>query len=99
MKNALIFGDSYSTFLGCIPNGYATYYPSLDVNKVEETWWCRVIKELSLNLVLNDSYSGAPICYTGYNKEDCSKTFSFIKRYRKLKEEDEGVNACAVGKG
>jgi len=28
MKNILIFGDSYSTYEGYIPEGYPTYYSS-----------------------------------------------------------------------
>ena len=26
MKNFMILGDSYSTYAGCIPEGYAVYY-------------------------------------------------------------------------
>ena len=29
-NNTLIFGDSYSTFKGYIPEGYATWYPDND---------------------------------------------------------------------
>lgn len=87
MRNILIFGDSYSTFKGHIPNGYATYYPSLDVQNVEQTWWNRVVRLINGNLIHNNSWSGSTICYTGYNNSDCSKSNSFIYRYRTLKEE------------
>ena len=85
MKNILIIGDSYSTFNGYIPEGYKTYYPALDVESVEDTWWTKFLKETNSNLVHNNSWSGSTICYTGY-AGDCSQTSSFICRYRKLKE-------------
>ena len=44
VRNIMIFGDSYSTFAGYIPDGYAVYYSTeereqTDVRRVEETWW------------------------------------------------------------
>lgn len=86
MKNVLIFGDSYSTFDGYIPSNYETYYPKLDVNSVEETWWKQLLQKINANLLENNSWSGSTICYTTYNNVDCSKTSSFIYRYRQLKE-------------
>ncbi len=88
-KNAMIFGDSYSTFKGYIPEGYAVYYsetprPDTDVTRVEETWWYPVMAEKNLNLVLNDSWSGSTIGYTAYNNVDCSRINSFIYRLQKL---------------
>lgn len=90
-NNTLIFGDSYSTFKGYVPDGYAVYYyenerPETDVIKVEQTWWHQVIEEAGLNLVLNNSWSGSTIGYTGYNNADCSKSSSFIYRLRQLIE-------------
>ena len=66
MHNLLIFGDSYSTFRDYIPKGYAAYYSPdetdrTDVRKVEETWWHRLCSDMSLNLVLNNSWSGEPV--------------------------------------
>ena len=86
MNNILIFGDSYSTFDGYIPQGYETFYPCLDVQKVEQTWWARYIKKKNARLVENNSFGGSTICYSGYNG-DCSNTNSFIYRYRKMKAE------------
>lgn len=88
-NNALIFGDSYSTFKGFVPDGYAVYYsenerPQTDVTKVEQTWWHQVVSGANLNLVLNNSWSGSTIGYTGYNNTDCSKSSSFIYRLRQL---------------
>lgn len=89
MKNVLIFGDSYSTFQGFNPDGYEIYYPtcSTDVKSVEQTWWARFIKNTNGKLLQNNSWSGSTIGYTGYNSTDCSKSSSFIYRYRQLREE------------
>ena len=82
LGNVLIFGDSYSTFKGFIPQGYVDYYrpegnPKTDLLHVEETWWHRLITKTESTLLLNDSWSGSTVCNTGYNG-DCSKTNSFI---------------------
>ena len=92
LKNIMIFGDSYSTFAGYIPQGYAVYYSeadcdNTDVRLVEETWWHRLCCDLSLNLVRNDSWSGSTLGNTGYSG-DCSKTSSFIYRMEKLESEN-----------
>ena len=92
-SNVIIFGDSYSTFKGYIPEGYATYYSEesqperTDVTRVDETWWYGVMEEAGLNLVMNNSWSGSTMCHTGYNDADCSKTSSFICRLRKLTDQ------------
>lgn len=91
-NNVLIMGDSYSTFAGYIPEGYGPYYPEndkwkTDVLDVSQTWWHQVVSAMGANLVRNDSWSGAPICYTGYDNADVSKSSSFIYRLRKLKED------------
>ena len=91
-KNLLIMGDSYSTFAGHIPDGYATWYPEndkckTDVLDVSQTWWHQVVSAMDFHLVRNDSWSGSPIGYTGYDNADVSKTSSFIYRLRKLKED------------
>lgn len=85
MKNLAIFGDSYSTFKDCMPQGYAYYYPRLDVVRKEQTWWSLFSEKTGYKLILNDSWSGSTVGYTGYNNCDCSKTSSFICRYRKVK--------------
>ena len=90
-KNALIIGDSYSTFGGFVPEGNKVYYAEIpthdtDVLSVTDTWWYQVITEGNFNLVLNESWSGAPVGYRGYDGEDCSKTSSFIYRLRLMRE-------------
>ena len=91
LGNTVIFGDSYSTFLGYIPEGYAVYYTptreSPDVNRVEDTWWHMLTTELEGNIVRNDSWSGSTVGFTGYNGVDCSKTSSFIYRVNKLESD------------
>ena len=72
--NTLIIGDSYSTFKGYIPEGYAPYYTNepgnTDVRRVEETWWHQLQAETDCRILLNNSWSGSTICYTGYNDVD-----------------------------
>lgn len=89
IKNVLILGDSYSTFKGHIPDGYAHYYAEdrndeADVRRVEDTWWHKLCSELNLNLTLNNSWSGSTVGYRGYGNADCSHTSSFISRLEKL---------------
>ena len=92
MKKVFILGDSYSTFEGHIPKGYASYYfvggqEGPDVTKVEETWWHQLLSETNSEMVLNNSWSGSPICFVGYDNADCSKTSSFIYRFEELIEQ------------
>ena len=92
-KNLLIIGDSYSTFKGYLPEeGHKFWYcpegrPQTDVTKVEETWWYGLLDELNLNLVRNDSWSGSPISFWGWDNVDCSYSSSFIYRLEKLIDE------------
>ena len=88
-NNTLIFGDSYSTFEGFIPEGYETYYSDTKhlesgVSEVSHTWWHQVITEANLNLILNNCWSGSTIGYTGYDNVDCSQSSSFIYRLKQL---------------
>ena len=89
----MIFGDSYSTHRDHIPQEYPYYYcnegraPDQPVTKMQmrETWWGQMMERTDATLVLNDSWSGSTIGYTGY-AGDCSTSSSFIYRYRKLVE-------------
>ena len=87
MKKAIIFGDSYSTFDGYIPEGYDVYYSAvprvegIDVTDVSQCWWHLLASDLSLDIVTNDSWSGSTICYTGY-AGDCRYS-SFVTRLEK----------------
>ena len=79
-----ILGDSYSTFEGCIPPGYVTWYKeggngNTDVVSKEQTWWHLLTVNNNLTVMTNDSYSGTTICNTGYNGV-YSPSNSFIGR-------------------
>lgn len=91
IQNILILGDSYSTFEGYIPEGFATYYSPTDertdVRCVEQTWWHMLCREMNLHLIQNNSWSGSTVSYTG-RSGDCSKTSSFITRLEKLSKEN-----------
>lgn len=92
LGNMMIFGDSYSTYEGHNPSGYAIYYsgqfttPPV-ITSVENTWWKKLINATNSKLIQNNSWSGSTICYTGYDKVDCSQTSSFIYRFEKLLSE------------
>lgn len=85
----MIFGDSYSTFKDYIPEGYAFYYPPTletrpKICEVEKTWWHSLITETGSTLILNDSWSGSTVGYTGYDGTDTSGFSSFITRLEKM---------------
>jgi hypothetical protein len=88
-----ILGDSYSTYQNYIPEGNAIWYfepmdaKNTDVNDVRQTWWWQVVKNGGYLLEKNESYSGATICYTGYNDEDYSER-SFITRLPRVGSPD-----------
>lgn len=90
-RNILIIGDSYSTFEGYIPEGFAPYYTRVteritDVTDVSLTWWHKLAEETGSKIVLNNSWSGSTLCHTGYDGKDTSKTSSFLHRIDVLSE-------------
>ena len=80
-----IFGDSYSTFQGYIPDCNEVWYTlpvdttRTDVSRVEETWWWQLIEKMGYTLEKNDSYSGSTVSFRGYDGRDFSDR-SFITR-------------------
>jgi len=84
LGNIFILGDSYSTFEGCIPEGYSAWYtsipsPETDVTKASQIWWQRLLTQVNGTVIRNDSWSGSTICRTGYDGRDF--TFcAFINR-------------------
>lgn len=88
-KSISILGDSYSTYENYLqPDTNAVWYfkkpnPNNDVTCVSQTWWYKYIKENGYKLCVNNSFSGATICNTGYNKKDFSDR-SFITRMKNL---------------
>ena len=87
LGNTFIMGDSYSTFDGEIPEGYPAYYPKnakdFGVDRVQKTWWRRLISKTNANLLINSAYSGSTVCHTGYNGDDYSK-ISFLGRLEQM---------------
>ena len=90
LGNVMILGDSYSTFEGCIPEGYASWYSAeagyTDVHSERQTWWYQLAERTKSKLLLNCSFSGTTICHTGYDGEDLKET-SFAGRIKKLIED------------
>lgn len=83
-KTVVILGDSYSTFDGYVPEGFAVWYDSNakeenDVDAVGQTWWYKLCRQAGLKLLGNNSYSGSTVCNTGYDGADYSDR-SFITR-------------------
>ncbi len=90
-----ILGDSYSTFEGHVtPAENLVWYPAgghdhTDVDSVQYTWW-RLLTDAPDSpgsLGVNNSYSGATICYTGYRGEDYSDR-AFVTRMDSLGDPD-----------
>ena len=88
-KALSVLGDSYSTFTDYMtPDTNLVWYGKehlkhTDVRQVTETWWHQLARENGLRLCVNNSYSGATICNTGYRKEDYSDR-SFCTRLNRL---------------
>lgn len=85
-----ILGDSYSTFVGQVSPewNYVWYYgentapenPN-DVRSVDQTWWKIYLDRSGNVLEKNNSFSGATICGTGYEKEDYSDRAFIVRMY------------------
>ena len=92
IKNVVIFGDSYSTFRGFIPEKYSPWYSEggrpeqTDVFRVEDTWWYPLSKELGFNIVRNDSWSGSTLAHF-IPPEGMPFRPSFIERFEKLEKD------------
>ena len=90
-----IFGDSYSTFEGYLtPDTMETWYfdrhddpKRTDVSSVRQTWWWQVIQRMGWKLEVNNSWSGATICNTGYDDADYTHR-SFVTRLNSLGSPD-----------
>lgn len=59
-----VIGDSISTYSGYITSGYANYYSSSSGLTVQETWWMRLVNNLSVELFSNMSSSGSRVTTT-----------------------------------
>lgn len=94
----VILGDSYSTFEGCIPEGYACWYfkgnGGNNVHSADSTWWRILCRQTGSRLLLNSSYSGATISSSGYLKQDYTDR-SFVTRAKTdIATEDGSLPRC-----
>ena len=99
LGNVMILGDSHSTFSGYIPDDYISWYkPETDTNnvtRVEDTWWHLLVNNTTNSkLLLNASYSGSTISYTGYDQQYASK-ISFITRLNNIISSKE-INLSSI---
>ena len=69
LENAYVsfYGDSITTYKDMIPEGFANYYPAVDVQSVEDTWWHQVVTKTNSKLLMNNSYGGTAV-YGGTNQ-------------------------------
>lgn len=58
-KKLSICGVSVDTFTGYIPEGNVSYYGLSNLPSVDVTWWKRLINNTGLELLVNNSWSGA----------------------------------------
>lgn len=95
-KKVSILGDSYSTFQGYVtPGSNDCWYFGNGKNadgrntleKVEQTWWYRLVHGHGMELDVNNSWSGTTVCLTGYRGEDASDR-AFITRMFNLGNPD-----------
>ncbi len=66
-----IFGDSISTFEGCVPEENHVYYQGekleeTGVARVEDTWWSQVVERLGGTVLANGSFSGSMVEGAGF---------------------------------
>ena len=85
-KNMFIMGDSYSTYEGYMPEGYAPYYGDTmpkgwGLCSVDDTWWRQVAKRCGYNILVNDSWSGSTICNS--IRPTDPKEYTFVRRIDK----------------
>lgn len=62
-KTISVLGDSITTYLGYIPDGFAYFYPypTADLADVNQTWWMQFINHFGMNLLVNNSWSGSAV--------------------------------------
>lgn len=88
MKTMSIIGDSYSTYEGYVPEGYYCWYMvsgnecENDMPSVDCTWWKLLSTEENLDIVMNCSFSGSAVCYSGYPDMPDRIGSAFISRMK-----------------
>lgn len=91
-KRLSVLGDSYSTYGGFVtPDTNRCFYngesETEDTTDVSDMWWYKLLQNNRFMLEINNSYSGAPICNTGYDGSDAS-AYSFLGRMDNLGRPD-----------
>lgn len=88
-KKVSVLGDSYSTYDGVNPPGYAPFYPNNqnDCKIAEQCWWSLYTKAKGYTLEKNDSWGGTTICTTGYGHRDVTAS-SMLWRFDRLGDPD-----------
>ena len=90
-----ILGDSYSTFKDHIPEGNRCYYPNPervdDVLAVEQTWWHILMTKNNLQLLRNESYSGATVCTHTREGQPPESSFTVRAHYLKNFVDENGA--------
>lgn len=70
-RTLAVFGDSISTFVGTMPDGYYDFFPGEgQVTNLEDIWWKRVSDSLDLRLLVNASSSGATCAGDSTSKDN-----------------------------
>ena len=64
-KTFAFIGDSITTYLNYVPDGFKTFYPypTADVTDVNMTWWMQVVNKMGGTLFVDNAYSGS--CVSG----------------------------------
>ena len=78
-----ILGDSISTYSGFNPSGYEVYYNKTmqklnGLRSVYDTWWAKVIQELSAYICVNNSYSSSKVCGQGFPAGCCQERIQHL---------------------
>lgn len=94
-----VFGDSYSTYEGEIPEGNEIWYfkpprAKGGVDSPEKTWWKQVVNRLGATLLVNEAWSGATVSTTGYSGNDFTER-SFVTRAGRLGKNPDLILLCA----
>lgn len=101
-KSFAFIGDSITTYLNYVPDGFKTFYPypTADVTDVNMTWWMQVVNKLGGTLFVNNAYSGS--CVSG-GASSATKLMSRLE-YTQIDGETPdvifiymGSNDCASG--
>jgi len=92
-KRIAILGDSYSSYFGTIPKGYASSYAykgkdgknkwKSDIKSAKQMWWYKLVKTGRYRLTINCSYSGSCFGYIwkGGRKKNPASYISRMKEY------------------